>query len=144
MTLVATEARQRVYGLTVAQSADEDAGTVLGRMWLRQAISRLQCDAGKKYLEKYEAAMKAIKAPVGLRVTNSAGDGGDTVTEEYVDWATKAVGEYETLKAALEDVRAESSVRYVVILDTDPPDWMLPALHDGLNMLVVKLGLRAA
>lgn len=139
MTLVATEARQRVHGLTAWQSAHQDAGTVLGRLWLRRAISQAQKDAGEKYRNKRDAAMRAIKAPLSLQVTNKAGDGGDVVTNDYISWATAVVGEYETLKAALKDIKAEATVELVVILDDEPLDSMLPALREGLDLLAKRL-----
>jgi len=139
MTLVVQEARQRVHGLTPWQSAHQDAGTVLGRLWLRKAISQAQKAAGDKYLAKHNAAMRAIKAPAGLQVTNKAGDGGEIVTQEYIAWAIGVVGEYETLKAALRDIRADATVDLVVVYDDEPPDSMLPALRDGLDLLAARL-----
>lgn len=145
MTKIVKWARQRIYGLTDEQSAHQDGGTVQGRMWLRKQITREQCDAADRYVEKHSRAMAAIKAPASLKVSNRAGDGGDLITEEYVEWAVRAVAEYRILRQAVIDVdkAAESALDMMVINQqdhSDDPD-MVAAVRFGLAILVDKLGL---
>ena len=141
MTQVATEARQRVYGLSPANAAHEKAGTVLGRLWLSGDITEPMRQAGERYLEIYEAAMKAINAPVGLR-TRTAGDSGDVVTEEYEEWAIAAVARYRTIKNDLIADGSHSAVHMVAVEDTQPClPIMVRLMSQGLARLVVMLGI---
>jgi len=145
MSYVALEARQRINGLSADKAADPHASTALGRLWLSSAITTPMREAGERYLKLHDAAMKAIKAPVGLRVSNMAGDGGDVVTEAYEEWAIKAVAHYEVMKAALQDMGAfyRVTVEAVVIQDSPPPKIVERHLRAGLELLAEKMGLGA-
>lgn len=139
MDAVAIAARQRVYGLTDWEAGHQDAGTAVGRLWLRKAITRAQMDAADRYFEKHRAYDRARKAPIGLAAGNQAGHDGELVTDDYIDWAIGIVGEVETLIYALKDINAEATVHWVVILGNDPPEFMLPALREGLDCLAKRL-----
>lgn len=90
--------RQRQYGLTPDQAKFPEAETVIGRLWLRSRITEPMRKAGERFLEIHDAAMRAIKAPMGLAKSSAPGTGGDIVTEEYITWAVKAVAVYEVAK----------------------------------------------
>jgi hypothetical protein len=143
--MVVIAARQRVLGLSKEHAANEKAETALGRLWLAGSISEPMRQAGERYVEIYLNAMRALKAPMGLAVSDSGSGGGDEVTEDYVVWATKAVARYRALKVVLEDLDNEAStariVNAVTLQNTPPPDTWLPALRKGLSLLVVKLGV---
>ena len=85
------------------------AATVLGRLWLAGDISEPLCDAGERYLEIHNEAMRALKAPMGLAVSGVVGSAGDQVSEDYAAWAQHAVARYETLKDVLRTVGAFSA-----------------------------------
>jgi hypothetical protein len=55
--------------------------------------------------------------------------------EGYTQRAVAAIGKRDGLEAALVAAEANASVFWVCILDCDPPNWMLPALRDGLTLL---------
>ena len=98
---VALAARRRVLGLSVELAGHEKAATVLGRLWLAGDIAESLRDAGERYLEIHNEAMRALKAPMGLAVSGVAGSAGDQVSEDYVAWARRAVERYEILKNTL-------------------------------------------
>jgi hypothetical protein len=140
--LVATEARQRVYGLSVSQSTHEHAGSAVGRLWLSGAITNAEREAGDRYRELHDKAMKAIKAPVGLAVGGTPGSGGDLVTDEYIDWAIKATAHYRTIQDALQDISCRHAIERLVISDEDCPSAAAASVvRVGLSMLVNKLGI---
>ena len=143
MCKVAIDARQRVYGIPEEQAKHEKAGTVLGRLWLSGAITTEQREAGEKYLELYNAAMRAINAPDGLAVSDSGGSSGDVVTDEYIAWAIKAVERYEVMKAAIHDLSpyAIGLVEWVVVNDLGIGLEPMPALQRELNILAAKMGI---
>lgn len=142
--MVALEARQRVLGLPENLAGHEKAETVLGRLWLTKQISEAMRQGGERYHEIYLAAMRALKAPIGLAVSGQGGTGGEEITEDYVVWATKAVARYRAIKIALENLDGEGSVaaivNRVVIENTEPPEAWLPPLRRGLALLSAKLG----
>jgi len=143
--MVVLEARQRVLGLPKNLAGHEKAETVLGRLWLAKHISEAMRQAGERYHEIYLAAMRALKAPIGLAVSGMGGTSGEEITEDYIVWATKAVARHRAIKVALENLDGEGSVNRivnrVVVENTPPPDEWLLSLRQGLSLLVVKLGV---
>lgn len=135
-------ARCRVLGLSEGLAGHEKAATVLGRLWLGDDIAEPLCDAGERYLEIHNEAMRALKAPIGLAVSGVVGSAGDQVSEDYVAWARHAVARYETLKDALGAIGALSVVHRVVIEDRSPPDGELARLIEGLRVLSTRLSVR--
>lgn len=140
---VALEARRRVFGLSSATAAHEQAATVLGRLWLAGEIGEPLRDAGERFLETRNEAMRALKAPIGLAASGVTGSAGDQVSDDYVAWARRAVSRYEALRTAIEAIGARSVVQRVVVEDQSVPAASLPILIDGLQLLAVELGVRS-
>ena len=141
-TVVAREARQRVYNLTQAQSTHEQAGTAVGRLWLSGAITTAEREAGDRYRELHDRAMKAIKAPVGLAVGAGPSSDGDLVTDEYIDWAIKATAHWRTLQDALQDISCRHAIERLIVSDEDCPSAAAASVvRVGLSMLVNKFGI---
>lgn len=138
---VALEARRRVLGLPENLASHEKAGTFLGRLWLAGAIGASLREAGERYLEIHDEAMRALKAPTGLSVSGTRGSAGDEVSEDYVAWAISAVAQYRILRAALEAAGAARIVHAVVVEDAPVPAASRPMLVTGLKILAGKLGL---
>ena len=139
MSHVALEARQRINGLSADKAADPHASTALGRLWLSNAITTPMREAGERYLKLHDAALKAIKAPVGLRVANMAGDGGDGVSVEYIEWAIRAVAHYEVFKKML--TKEQRCVIELVVFENTDIIIGLSVLRDGLSLLSQRMGL---
>lgn len=60
----ALAARQRHYGVTVAQARDARLGSSLGRLNLQALISDLQFDAGVRFAELYHAHHSILGLPI--------------------------------------------------------------------------------
>lgn len=140
---VALAARRRVLGLPDDLAGHEKASSLLGRLWLAGKITEALREAGERYLEIYMQAMRALTAPIGLAVSDSTGSPRHRVSEDYVEWATRAVARYEVLKAALEAEGAHHIVHAVVVADVPPPPANWPVLIRGLRVLETKLGIWA-
>jgi len=138
---VALEARQRVYGVSADDASQPEAGTVLGRLKLSGAITETMYEAGKRYLELYQAYLKALKAPTGLAKGSGSASEADA-SEEYVEWAIRAVAHYEVMKAALEDevgIRGRM-VFELIVIDDGPLAQASITLQVGLSFLARKMG----
>jgi hypothetical protein len=135
---VVIEARIR-HGVSEAEAPRQEGGTALGRLWGQKLITTAQKDAGDAYAELHAEAEVYAHAPKGFQRI----DGGpamdwdckDFDPEAYTQRAIDKIGKRDGLCAALTEAKAEASVFWVAILDCDPPDWMLPALRDGLTLL---------
>src|SRR3954469_1743653 len=57
---VAKEARQRVFGVSAAESGTELAGSICGRLLLQGTISREHYDAAVAFQETYATFLRAI------------------------------------------------------------------------------------
>lgn len=137
--MVAIEARVRHTGLPPDLASHEQAGTALGRLWLRGEITAPMREAGERYLELRNAALRAIKAPVGLTKSGDAGAGGDLVTEDYVAWAISAVARYEVARAWLGN--RVGLIESVVIDDRECQPYEVPLLADALTYLAQRMGI---
>lgn len=153
---VALEARQRVYDLPERWTdergkvltreevaATEYAGTVLGRLYLNGVITSTMHEAGKRYLELYQAYLKALKAPTGLAKGNGSANEADA-SDDYVDWAIRAVAHYEVIKAALNDYSRASRVAVELLVLREVEDeggYLSGMLISGLTFLARKMGL---
>ena len=60
ITVTATEARQRIYGMTKDQARDPRATSVIGRMEMQGRLTRHQTDAAQRYLEIRNAYQRAM------------------------------------------------------------------------------------
>lgn len=146
--MVAIEARVRHTGLPPDLASHEQAGTALGRLWLRTShlkdddplkITTPMREAGERYLELRNAALRAIKAPIGLAKSGDAGTGGDLVTEDYIEWAIAAVARYEVAKAWLGN--QVGLVESVIIDDRECQPYEVPLLADTLTYLAQRMGI---
>ena len=65
----ATDARQRVYGVSEEEAPRQEAGTALGRLWGRGEITQAQMEAGLSYAEIHRACVAYEQCPKGLEKT---------------------------------------------------------------------------
>lgn len=150
--LVALAYREKQYGLPPDLAGHEKACTVLGRLWLQSArlkdgdsrkVTTAMREAGERYLALKQNERKALQAPDGLAKTGEGGSGGDIVTEDYIDWATRAVTLYEVAKGWLDDINVRAIVDHVVLADNECDAEALPYLVRGLSHLVKRMGIEA-
>jgi hypothetical protein len=144
--MVMIKARERMFGVGTEDAADPNAGSMLGRLYLAKAITRIMLEAGEEYRRRHRLAMKAIQADDALAVS----PGGDAPRdweamelsdrEAYADWAVRAVATYRVLKDALRALDVHDVIERVVIEGGDMPATALPQLTAGLNLLARKLG----
>lgn len=139
--VVVFEARRRVLGLPGNLAGHEKAGTALGRLWLVGEIGDRLLEAGERYLEIHREAMRAIKAPIGLAVSNSTGTVSDQISDDYVVWAMSAASRYQVMRAALEAAGVCRVVHAVVIEDASVSAANLQRLTAGLRILARTSGL---
>lgn len=133
--------RENHYGLTPDQASHEKACTALGRAYLRRYITEEQLRAGERYLELKNAELNAIKAPAGLAKGGTGGTGGDLVTDEYIEWAIRAVAVYEVAKAWLDDIELRAVVDAVALDDHECDEVTAPYLRRALAHLVKRMGI---
>ena len=144
--IVVMQARERALGVARENAADPHAGSVLGRLYLSKAITRIMLEAGEEYRRRHHLAMKAIQADDALAVSSGGRAPRDWEAmetqdrEAYADWAVRAVATYRVLKDALRDIDAYEAIQRVVIEGGDLPATSLPRLIAGLNLLARKLG----
>lgn len=138
---VAIEARQRIFGLAPEDAATDLAGSALGRLRLSKAITEAMLEAGEKYRILWTDARRALTGPDGLEKGGSPGVGGDIISKDWVDWATRVTGHYRVFSGYLRRIEAINTVECVVCHDMDPAPVMMPALHEGLLLLAIEFGM---
>jgi len=142
---IGLEARQRVYGLSSADAKDPRAGTVLGRLWLDSQITTPMVEAGERYLEFHNSAMRSIQGPNALGKSDGKPspdwDSPEMDRESYTAHAVALIAKYQVMRAALADILADKSVGLVVIADLEPPENYKPSLIKGLKLLAEKMGV---
>jgi hypothetical protein len=144
--MVMMQARERKFGVRKEDAADPHAGSVLGRLYLSKAITRIMLEAGEEYRRRHRLAMKAIQADDALAVSPGGNAPKDweamelSDREAYADWAVRAVATYRVLKDALRAIDAHDVIERVVIEGGDMPATALPKLTAGLSLLARKLG----
>jgi hypothetical protein len=144
--MVMMQARERMFGVRKEDVADPYAGSVLGRLYLAKAITRIMLEAGEEYRRRHRLAMKAIQADDALAVSPSGNAPKEweamelSDREAYAEWAVRAVATYRVLKDALRAIDAHEAIERVVIEGGDMPATALPRLTAGLSLLARKLG----
>jgi hypothetical protein len=144
--MVMMQARERVLGVRKEDAADPHAASVLGRLYLSKAITRIMLEAGEEYRRRHRLAMKAIHADDTLAVSPDGSAPKDweamelSDREAYADWAVRAVATYRVLKDALRAIDAHEVIERVVVEGGDMPATALPRLTAGLELLARKLG----
>jgi hypothetical protein len=143
----AIEARQRVYGVSETEAPRQEAGSAVGRLWARGAVSQVQLDAAKSYRQIHALALRYEQPPHGLEVTGGGrpvdwdAEGFDQ--EAYTDRAISAIARYHGLRMALENIAAERVIYHTVIEDRDTPGWTLVKLREGLDLIARNAPLKA-
>lgn len=137
---IATEARQRVFELSVAHSSRIEATSPLGRLLLSGIITQEQFNAS----EEYVVVVKRYEKAILIRRPGSAGDldrthgfdGDDGTDERYVEQCNAARRAYsEARRALLEaDPLAQMAVNTWAIEHIEA-DKMIGELRVGLNAL---------
>jgi hypothetical protein len=137
----ALEARQRVYGVSADDAGQPEAGSVLGRLYLAQAIDEAMFEAGKRYLALHTNALRALDGPASLAKGGNGGCGGDVISDDWVAWAFAVTSHYRVMRAALAHIGVVDTVESIAVYDMEPLPAMLPLLDDGLSLLVQKFGI---
>ncbi|WP_020184815.1 hypothetical protein [Methylopila sp. 73B] len=144
----ATEARQRVFGLSASHAAQAEASTVLGRLWLAydaskdyaMGIDRDQYDAAMRYqtIRNCYQRAKGI-APDYTEPRPEEGGGGDEVS--YEDWAVAAAARYDGMVEVVDALcvshrtpAPKEALRLIVLADQDIPE-LVGSLRLVLNAL---------
>jgi len=147
---VAKEARQRVFGVSEADSATELAGSVCGRLLLQGSISREQLDAAIAYQETYAAFQRAIDAPAPPRAVNIGGFSSGAPRDMSPDQCEKFKARWKAAKSVLTELdiaQRGTSVTYAACDYIVLNDRFLPHLFGdlrlGLNALARHYGLVA-
>ena len=132
------------YGLTEEQARHEKAGSPLGRMWLKKAISEAEREAGERLVEWHGKAQAAIMSPDSLVRKTGGGSSGEEVGEDYIEWAIKAVSRWSVAKGWLTDRMCYAPFSRVVIGEGQCDVLDEQNLQRGLRYVAVKLGLNAS
>lgn len=106
MIAVATEARQRVFGLPVPISRDQMAGSAVGRYCLQGIITRVQYDAAVAYLDDCEAYSRAIGTPGIPRAIDLNATGGQN-NHENVSKTRAAIARHDAMVKAVREKQIE-------------------------------------
>ena len=142
MRSVVINARIRHFGLQPEQASHERASTALGRVFLAGKIDDTLYRAGEEYKRLHDAYMRAINAPDGFAVSDR-GDSPSDPSDDYIEWAIRAVGHFSAIQASLVDSGAFQSVvtESLVIEDRDQPPTHIGYAIAGLRFLSKKLGI---
>lgn len=147
---VAKEARQRLFGLSVEQSATERAGTVCGRLALQGSITTRQLEAAKAFARTYadyQWAMNSPRPPKAVEIGAATGRGGglDISPEQH----RKAIAAWDSVRRSLVEANSEyrganliAACDYLVLRD-EMHGHMIGDLRLALNALVRHYGLMA-
>ena len=133
----AIEARQRIHGLTPALAVDQKAGSVLGRMCLAGDITEAQYEAGMRFYKAHAEMLRATLGPRGLETVEPAASG-DSVSDDYIEWAMGAVGRHRSAKDRL-SLPEWFAVQCVVLEDRVPLSYMPVTV--ALTVLATGYGL---
>lgn len=146
---VAKEARQRVFGVRVADSGTELAGTICGRLLLQGSINRAQLDAATALQETYAAYQRAVDSPPPPRAVNIGGFSSGSASEMSPERAAKAKADWENACRALSRANEEhrttalyAACLYVVLREQFLPH-LFGDLRLALNALARHYGLLA-
>ena len=143
---VATEARQRVYGLSEKESRDVMAGCALGRAILQNPTNPQQDNSwwqsGLEYEQAYKnysiaRAYPVQKPPGAIMETVSGYDSSDGDEPSYVEWVHKAQQRYRDMADAIVHeigVGHFNAVHSLIIGGTDNPK-CLGELRLALNVI---------
>lgn len=124
-TSVACEARARLHGLPIASARHSEAGSALGRMLLREQITREAYDDGMRFA-RLHASLQAVLDTPGRVVEPRDGESracpecGQTVRCDScaADWADRVRWQWDALGKLLTVLETEL-LRQVVIADLD-------------------------
>lgn len=124
-TSVACEARARLHGLPIASARHAEAGSALGRMLLRDQITRDAYDDGMRYARLHAALQSSLDTP-GRVIEPRDGESracpecGQTVRCEGCasDWSDRVRWQWDALGKLL-TVWEAALLRQVVIADLD-------------------------
>jgi hypothetical protein len=142
------QARERLHGASLGKShiGAPEAGSAIGRAFLRREISTAQHTAARRF----EEVTRAYHRAVGAQGVGSAGDlervhgydGGDGDEEGYVERCNAARRAYQDMRRALMDVSGDARDGFVfmalegwILEDIEMHD-LLPSARIGLNALV--------
>lgn len=147
---VAKEARQRVFGVLEDDCTQPEAGTAVGRLLLKGAISRDHYDAAIAFQETYATFLRAIDAPPSSpKAVNIGGASGPSPPDMSPERAKQARERWKEVCWALSvaNVAFPENVLYlacdrILLRDVDQPE-LHGDLRLGLNALVRHYGLSA-
>lgn len=146
---VAKEARQRVFGVSEADSATDRAGTVCGRLCLTGEITGDQLEAAKAFAATYSAYQRAMNSPRPPKAVEIGGiTGGGALNDITPEQHTKALKQWDAAKRALVEANMYhhgsiyAACDYLALRD-ELHLHMLGDLRVGLNALARHYGLVA-
>lgn len=145
-TSVACEARARLYELPIASARHSEAGSALGRMLLREQITREAYDDGMRYA-RLHASLQAVLDTPGRVVEPRDGESracpecGQTARCDScaADWADRVRWQWDALGKLL-TVWEASLLRQVVIGDLDCAPLQVHAVVRALAIVGAYFG----
>lgn len=146
---VGKEARQRVFGVSAADSASDQAGTVCGRLCLTGEITGDQLEAAKAFAATYSSYQRAMNSPRPPKAVEIGGiTGGGSLNDITPERHTKALKQWDAAKRALVEANIYhrgsiyAACDYFALRD-EMHLHMLGDLRVGLNALARHYGLVA-
>jgi hypothetical protein len=146
---VAKEARQRVFGVSEADSATELAGTVCGRLFLAREITQQQLDAAKAFAETYATYQRAMNSPRPPKAVEIGGiTGGGALRDISPEQHVKAKERWDAAVKVLVEANhyhpgsIYAACDYLALRDELHPH-MVGDFRVGMNSLARHYGLVA-
>lgn len=147
---VGKEARQRVLGVSAADSGTELAGTICGRLLLQGSISREHMDAALAFQQTYAQFQRAMDSPRQPKAVQIGAATGGEAHDMSPAQAKVAIANWKNAKDVLHNVDIEArgtclayaACDYIVLQDRFLPH-MFGDLRLGLNALARHYGLVA-
>lgn len=142
------EARQRVLGVSPANSRDQMAGSFVGRLYLQRSLLRVQYEAAMSWLEDAEGYMWAMGSPRTPGAVNLNAVRGGASKAENIGAARNAFNRYErALKAVTEkqiELRGTANLYgalSICVVQDRPVEHLVGDLRLALNALAKHYGL---
>ncbi len=98
---LATIMRAKHMGLTIEQSRDQRAESVIGALAIRGELSEGQYAALVRYRDIRADWLRAVKAPGAPASERKGAGGGDHASGAYIAWVSVSSARYEDARAAL-------------------------------------------
>lgn len=119
---LALETRARRLGITLIDAKDQKAGSFIGYLYMLGAddgLSTSQYEGACKYVELRRDYLRSIKAAdATLHNDTPGGGGGDSVSDQYIEWCKGKVASYDKLRKAVQEAQnVDRAANYWAALD---------------------------